>query len=336
MMEKSFTITLGDASFKVVFQGQKFFDDEFVKYYRENNCDGNNLEFLPGVFYLCEVISPKWIRGFIIKLLQKCNNKSETVSVLITILLEKWEKKKITLIFKNKRDNYSLYIDNELIYNHKKIYAGKELLFLNDDYELVNTEPEYIEIETVKILPPCQSGGEGSRCSLKGVFKNNGLLRTDTYNAHYSFFSEYEMHCLAMQSENIKNICKKCSNCMTTVDLMQNGKFIGPTKGNESDCLTLGKYDEKYIIQNGNHRACCAKVFGIQTVKAKVFKFIKSSNEVNEGDACHYINESKFDNKEILESFYEVFRYYEISDAKTREYLEKDGTDVGLIELLRI
>lgn len=36
---------------------------------------------------------------------------------------------------------------------------------------------------------------------------------------------------------------------MKTIELMKEGRFIGPTKGNDSDCLTVGEYDGIYIIE---------------------------------------------------------------------------------------
>lgn len=319
--------------YKLYFQGSKYSNDNFETYYKSNCNEGESIEFLPGIFYSYAAVGPKGVKGVVISLLGKYKIRSMQLRMLSTFLVERWEDYIVTLTFKNARDDYSLYIDDKLVFCNKKAYKGKELLFSTHDYERINCEPEYLEVLTEKILLPCQSGGDGSRCSLKGTFKSLNLLRTDTYNAQYFFFNEYEMHCLAMHSEKIRSICKQCSNCMKTIALMSKKKFIGPTKGNNSDGLLLEKYNETYIIGNGNHRACCAKVFGIPTVKAMVYRYKRVEYEQSEAMPE---KEQRSDNIKVLESFYQVFHDNKISDKIARTYLQQDGTDLALIELLGI
>lgn len=337
-MEEVIEFEVEDKRYRLLFQGKEYPDYKLEKYYKENSVGGKKVEFLPGIFYSIVVIKPKGIKTLVLRILEKNKKRYETFKRFIDLLLERCEVYLVSITFDNARDDYSLYIDDTLIINHEKNYTGKELFIEKKDYEYLGGEPEYIEVETEKILFPHQSGGDGLRCSLKGVFQSMDLFRTDTYNAHYFFFDEYEMHCLAMHSEKVRQICKKCRNCMRTVELMREGKFIGPTKGNDSDCLKLGKCGDRYIIENGNHRACCAKVFGIPTVKAKVYKYEKIKDEQDNNKQTQEFNYMKreFDNKDVLNSFYGVFRNKGISDDEAREYLKQDGTDSRLIELLQI
>lgn len=217
------------------------------------------------------------------------------------------------------------------MYENKKNYQGKDDGNFQYKYEYVKEEPEYLEIPTERILFPCRTGGEGTRCSLKGVFREAGIFTTSTYKDHYMFFNEYEMHCLTACSEEIRDICKTCNNCMRTVELMKEGRFVGPTKGNDSDCLTVGEYDGRYVIENGNHRACCAKAFGIPLVKAKVNKYRRTDELCQEPKV-----NNRGDNQKVLDSFYKVFDERGISRPLVNQYLETDGTDVGLIKLLKV
>lgn len=118
---------------------------------------------------------------------------------------------------------------------------------------------------------------------------------------------------------------------------MREGEFVGPSKGDDFDCLKLGKYEDIYIIQNGNYRSYCAKVFGISTVKTNVYKYEKVKNEY-ENKQVQELNcmKREFDNKDVLNSFYRAFRKRDIRDDEAKEHLKQDRTDLGLVKLLRI
>lgn len=326
-----------EGSCRLLFQGTEFNGYGINRYYQKNGSTNKKIEFLPGIFCSIVAIKPEGIKAFILGMLAKHKKRSETLRILNCFLSERWKEYLISITFDNARDDYLLYIDDTLIISHDKDYIGKELLIKEKNYECRGSGPQYMEVETRKILFPHQSGGGGLRCSLKGVFQSMGLFRTDTYNTHYFFFDEYEMHCLAMHCERVRGICKRCRNCMRTVGLMQKGKFVGPTEGNDFDCLTLGKYGDRYIIRNGNHRACCAKVFGIPTVKAKVYSYEEIKGEhKNKQEQVFNCMKEKVDNEDILNSFYTVFHNNGISDEEARKYLKQDGTDSGLMELLQI
>jgi len=252
-------------------------------------------------------------------------------SRLITEIEKKFSKKVITVQFKNIRDNYSYFINQKKVYENIRHFQGEEEFKFFENYTTVDEKPEFLKIPTEKINFPRMSGGDGNRCRLKGVFSGEKILNTGVDTNHYIFFEEYEMHCLTAHSDKIRNICKICDNCQAILRLMKSGKYADPPKKNEDDHIILEQRGERYIILNGNHRVCCAKTFGISFVGAEVCK-----NKHVEQTLIKYLNKKTANNKEVLETFYKVFDKKGINMLDVHNYLENDGTDIGLIELLRI
>ena len=329
-MKNMFQFVTNKKEYTLYFQDAEYTKNDFERFYLNVNVMGKEVEFLPGIFYKFDIKHSFWLKK-LLAVLCLYNGESHLIKILPEILNEKFGKRIITIEFKNVRDSYSFFIDQENVYGNEKNFQGKDEANFQYDYEYVKGEPEYLEIPTEKILFPCRTGGDGTRCSLKGVFKEEGIFTTSTYGDYYIFFSEYEMHCLTAYSEEVRDICKMCNNCMKTIELMKEGRFIGPTKDNDSDCLTVGEYDSRYIIENGNHRACCAKAFGIPVVKAKVHKYRKKAELCQEPEVRKGV-----DNQKVLDSFYKVFDEKGISRLIVNQYLEADGTDVGLIKLLKV
>lgn len=329
-MKNVFEFITNKRDYTLHFQNAEYTKNDFECFYSHEDVMGKEVEFLPGIFYKFELKRSVLLKN-IVAVLCLYNGESQLIKLLPKILNEKFGKRIITIQFKNIRDSYSFFIDQEKVYGNEKKFQGKDEAKFQYEYEYVKEEPEYLEIPTERILFPCRTGGEGTRCSLKGVFREEGIFTTCTYENHYIFFDEYEMHCLTANSEEVRNICKMCNNCMKTIELMKEGRFIGPTKGNDSDCLTVGEYDGIYIIENGNHRACCAKAFGISLVKAKIYKYRRTEELRKEPEVIKGI-----DNQKVLDSFYRVFDGKGISRTVVNKYLETDGTDVGLIKLLKV
>lgn len=328
-MNKEFQFITNKKDYTLHFQNAEYTKNDFERFYLQDVME-NEVEFLPGIFYKFDIKKSFLLKG-LLSVLCLYNGELHLIRILLRALNEKFCKKIITIQFKNIRDSYSFFIDQEKVYENKKYFQGKDEAKIQYDYEYVKGEPEYLEIPTEKINFPCCTGGEGERCSLKGVFSYEGLFTTSTYGNYYTFFDEYEMHCLTAYSEEVRAICKRCNNCMKTIELMNAGRFVGPTKGNDSDCLTVREYDGRYIIENGNHRACCAKAFGIGFVKAKIHKYRCTGKLCQESKVIKGV-----DNQKVLDSFYKVFDKKGISRLVVNQYLETDGTDIGLIKLLKI
>lgn len=329
-MNNVFNFTTNKIEYMLCFQGVEYTKDDFESFYLNDDVMGKEVEFLPGIFYKFELKRSIVLKSML-AVLYSYNGESQLIKLLPKILDERFSTKIITIQFRNIRDSYSFFIAQEKVYKNEKNYHGKNDMDFQYEYEYVKQEPKYLEIPTERIFFPSCTGGEGNRCSLKGVFRNAGIFTTSTYEDYYMFFSEYEMHCLTACSEEVREICKTCSNCMRTVELMKEGQFVGPTKGNDSDCLTVGEYDGRYIIENGNHRACCAKAFGIPLVKAKIHKYRRIDELCQESEVNRRGN-----NQKVLDSFYQVFDKREISRLLVNQYLETDGTDIGLVKLLKI
>lgn len=329
-MNNMFKFITNKRDYALHFQNVEYIKHDFENFYLHVDVMGKEVEFLPGIFCKLDLKHSILLKGML-AILRSYEGESELIKILPKVLDEKFGTRIITIQFRNIRDSYSFFIDQEKVYENKKNYQGKDDRNFQYEYEYVKEEPEYLEIPTERILFPCRTGGEGTRCSLKGVFREAGIFTTSTYEDHYTFFNEYEMHCLTACSEEIRDICKTCNNCMRTVELMKEGRFVGPTKGNDSDCLTVGEYDGRYVIENGNHRACCAKAFGIPLVKAKVNKYRRTDELCQEAEV-----NNRGDNQKVLDSFYKVFDERGISRPLVNQYLETDGTDVGLIKLLKI
>lgn len=328
-MNNVFEFITNKKDYTLHFQNAEYTKNDFECFY-SHDVMGNEAEFLPGIFYKFD-LKKSFLLKSLLSVLCLYNGESQLIRILPKVLSEKFGKKIITIQFKNIRDSYSFFIDQEKVYENKKYFQGKDEAKFQYDYEYVKGEPEYLEIPTEKIIFPCCTGGEGTRCSLKGVFRDEGIFTTSTYGDYYMFFDEYEMHCLTAYSEEVRAICKMCNNCMKTIALMKTGRFIGPTKGNDSDCLTVGEYDGRYIIENGNHRACCAKAFGIRFVEAKIHKYRRTGELCQEPEVIKGV-----DNQKVLDSFYRVFDEKGISRLIVNQYLETDGTDIGLIKLLKV
>ncbi|NBH35967.1 hypothetical protein D3Z58_21125 [Clostridiaceae bacterium] len=329
-MNNVFEFITNTRDYALHFQNVEYIKHDFENFYLHVDVMGKEVEFLPGIFYKLDLKHSILLKGML-AILRSYEGESKLIKILPKVLDEKFGTRIITIQFRNIRDSYSFFINQEKVYENKKNYQGKDDGNFQYKYEYVKEEPEYLEIPTERILFPCRTGGEGTRCSLKGVFREAGIFTTSTYKDHYMFFNEYEMHCLTACSEEIRDICKTCNNCMRTVELMKEGRFVGPTKGNDSDCLTVGEYDGRYVIENGNHRACCAKAFGIPLVKAKVNKYRRTDELCQEPKV-----NNRGDNQKVLDSFYKVFDERGISRPLVNQYLETDGTDVGLIKLLKV
>lgn len=332
LMNNVFEFVTNKRDYVLCFQGVEYTKYDFERFYSNVDVMGKEVEFLPGIFYKFDLKRSILLKG-ILAVLCSYEGESQLIKILPKVLDEKFSTKIITIQFRNIRDRYSFFIAQEKVYKNEKNYQGKNDRDFQYEYEYVQEEPEYLEIPTERILFPSCTGGEGNRCSLKGVFREAGIFTTSTYKDYYTFFDEYEMHCLTACSEEVRDICKTCSNCMRTVKLMKEGQFVGPTKGNDSDCLTVGEYDGRYVIENGNHRACCAKAFGIPLVKAKIYKYRKTDELCQEPEV--EVRESG-NNQKVLDSFYQVFDERGISRLFVNKYLETDGTDIGLIKLLKI
>lgn len=329
-MNNVFEFITNKIDYTLHFQNAEYTKNDFECFYLHEDNMGKEVEFLPGIFYKFD-LKQSFVLKALLSVLCFYNGESQLIKILPKVLNEKFGKMVITIQFKNIRDSYSFFIDQEKVYGNEKNFQGKNEAKFQYDYEFVKGEPKYLEIPTERILFPSCTGGEGTRCSLKGVFRTEGIFTTCTYGDYYIFFDEYEMHCLTAYSEEARDICKKCENCMRTIELLKEGKFIGPTKGNDSDCLTVGEYDGRYIIENGNHRACCAKAFGIPLMKAKIYKYRRTKQLCRKPEV-----RKRIDNQKVLDSFYRVFDKKGISRSIVNQYLETDGTDVGLIKLLRI
>jgi hypothetical protein len=321
-----------DCDFYLCFQGDDYSKGAIEKYYDSKKKDSNgSVEFLPGIFIEINTSAPQGIK----KLIQKLFSLSPLK--ILNDLANTFFIKIIKFNFCNKRDNYALYVNNELRHSNSKNVQCKTSIPDFDEYKTDNTNPQYIIVSTEKVLFPFSSGGGGDRCSLKGVFMEIGLFSPVTEG--YSFLSEYEMHYLVTEIPNLRKLCEKCVNCMNTVDLMRNGNFVGPTIENNEGCLTLYEYDGMYKIGNGNHRACCAKVFNIASIKAKVYTMKRVDNKAdvyqNIGNVSYNSRVSP-NNSKILDSFYSVFeKNSDLNFDAIREYLQNDGTDKGLIKLVQ-
>lgn len=66
-------------------------------------------------------------------------------------------------------------------------------------------------------------------------------------------------------------------------------------------------------------------------MKAKIYKYRRTKQLCRKPEVRKGI-----DNQKVLDSFYRVFDKKGISRSIVNQYLETDGTDVGLIKLLRI
>lgn len=322
-------ISTNSLNYEFVFQNVKYTRIDFERYYFSKEANGESVEFLPGIFY---EINQKY--SFVLKILIYISSLLSGQCQIINAMVarkkreDKYVEKTIKIQFKNKRDEYSFYIDNVEQYTHKKQFHGKnrpESMY-KDHYEYeTNGSTECRDIDTKNIYFPYTSGGDGDRCSLKGKFKEEGIL-TICSNDGYNFFDEYEMHCLTEQVEEVKNICNKCKKCMTILDMLKEGKF---TDLKDSDCLKVKDCDGRYIIMNGNHRACCAKTFGISTMMAKVYKCERKEKP-------NFKEESHKNNQKVLDTFYETFKKRGIGIETVRSYLEKEGDDTNLLKILGI
>lgn len=321
-------IVTNKSEYKLWFQDMEYTKKDFERFYSNDAGMETEIEFLPGIFYEFE-IKRSILLKHMLAVLHPYEGESKFINALSEFLNEKFGTKILRIHFRNIRDSYSFYIEHEKVYNNEKNCLEK--IDRDFQYEYIKEEPKYLEIPTERIFFPKNSGGGGNRCSLKGVFIKEGIFTTSINEDCYNFFNEHEMHCLTACSEEIRDICKTCSNCMSTVKLMKEGRFAEDIKGNGSDLLTVNEYDGRYVIVNGNHRACCAKVFGIPFVKAKIYRHRRTDEPCEKKQV-----NKRGDNQKVLDSFYQVFDKREISKQLVNEYLETDGTDIGLIKLLKI
>lgn len=305
----------------------------------ENYCKYNAfVEFVPGIYFKITTNKLHGIKKYIINFFDLYKGKLECISLIKERLHNKWTTNHIEVCFKNIRDEYALYTkikeEEILLYSNK---PAKEYYF--NDYKKIKTtniKRIYTTVKPSEIIFPTSSGGDGSRCFLKGVLGVIGIFSPVYHNNEYSFLSEYEMHCVADKSDLLKEFCMKTPGCKKTVQKMKEGTYLGSTSATDLDGLRLSKYGNKYIINNGNHRACCAKLFGIEEVKAIVY----CHEEVNDNEELFYPKthnnyKINYDNEKVLKSFYHIFIKNGLSEEDARIYLEKDGSDLGLIMLFQ-
>lgn len=325
----------------LIFQGNAYFVGNLIDYYRKENKFKNDfIEFLPGIFLACEtVIKSKLFKLVFDRINKKREQNERNNSIIEYVILKYYSEKIIRFNFRNKRDDYFLIgVNDEILFENEKKYKGQELEHLV--YENIcawDTEkPVFIEVDTEKILFPKSSGGDGKgRCTVKGTFQEKRIFST---HSSYSFFSEYEMHCAVKHFNKLNEICEECLPCTNTVKLMKAGEFKGPTEENNSDGLRLYEYRDFYIISNGNHRACAAKIFGVKKVKAEVYrKKSKDLSSVENYETENYekrYNGQSNDNKKVLRSYYEVLAKNNINEDEARTLLELEDSNYKLIQML--
>lgn len=301
----------------------------------ENYCKNNTyVEYVPGIYFTITENKICGIKKYMIHFFRLCKRKLRLLENIEIRLQKKWKTHHIEVTFKNIRDEYSLctIVDAEEITVYSNGKFNKNKCFPNfSKYTLTDNKPLYTTVNSSEILFPKSSGGDGNRCFLKGILGHIGIF-SPIYENEYSFLSEYEMHCAADKSDLLKQLCMKTPNCRDTVQRMKEGTYVE----DHLDALKLSKYGDKYIVNNGNHRTCCAKLFGIEKVSSYVYYYEETTNNM-EPYRLEKPNDShhKSDNEKVLKTFYQVFEKNGLSEKDAKTYLEKDGSDIGLIMLFK-
>lgn len=294
-------------------------------FYLESKED--KVEFLPGIFFRIKEF--KTPLNFLRPLIKNVE--------FLNVLLDKVAKNQIQFEFRNIRDTYKLIKDNEILYENKKRFTNNDMLDIQKIYKPSNTailQTEIKQVSTKDILFPQQSGGWANRCILKGILGDKNIQLFDTIDVPYNFLNEYELHALAQDYPILKKLCLKCKNCRGIIESMQSGSFIGASE-KTYDCIKLSQYDNIYVIENGNHRVCCAKLFNIPSITAEVTTYALQDTQqptfVSPYKPYLMANKKVPTNKEVLDYFYNTMLKIKFTKEEALDFLEKDGTNVTLV-----
>ncbi|PHV71150.1 hypothetical protein CS063_07415 [Sporanaerobium hydrogeniformans] len=259
-------------SLRIIFNGISF---------RINKCDLDTesydvIEYLPGIYIKIYEKYPEFILSEIYNKISTCDTLIKKTILLIKFiryrrLIEKMQETTILLEVKNMRDDVVIFENRKLLFENKKPYQdpiNEKYMSTTNDISQGYDKFEYVD--TSKIMYPIQSGGWGNRCIMKQIFGDLNLFHT--YNDTYKFFEENEMHYTISQIKYLKNVCSRTGLCKTLLEKFTTNTYISSPENNWSDDITLKEKNGVYKILNGNHRVCCAKIFEIPYVKARVYK----------------------------------------------------------------
>lgn len=123
-MKNVFEFITNKRDYTLHFQNAEYTKNDFECFYSHEDVMGKEVEFLPGIFYKFELKRSVLLKN-IVAVLCLYNGESQLIKLLPKILNEKFGKRIITIQFKNIRDSYSFFIDQEKVYGNEKNFKEK-------------------------------------------------------------------------------------------------------------------------------------------------------------------------------------------------------------------
>ncbi len=123
-MKNVFEFITNKRDYTLHFQNAEYTKNDFECFYSHEDVMGKEVEFLPGIFYKFELKRSVLLKN-IVAVLCLYNGESQLIKLLPKILNEKFGKRIITIQFKNIRDSYSFFIDQEKVYRNEKNFKEK-------------------------------------------------------------------------------------------------------------------------------------------------------------------------------------------------------------------
>lgn len=230
------------------------------------------------------------------------------------------------IYIKNIRDSVSIEMEGEYDYLNKSAYSVK----CGEDNTYVKTE----------LLPyPSLLGGG---CCIWSLFSAIELFTTcSESDVLYKPLSESQLLRITADISVLnENVCKNSVCCGEFINKMLDGTFVPIYADEDSyNAIKVVCVDGKMSLDEGKHRVCAAKRFGIEQIPATVYYY--SNNETgdsyyqNTNSMRFWLGDIKKESlcNEILEECYRIYRNIGLSDNNIRE-LNETVTDDCFISFL--
>lgn len=222
-------------------------------------------------------------------------------------------------VFLNK-DLEVFFIENRNIRNYFNIEKEKHPEFaekiLNVEYECID---EYVETEKLPYPNTLHNG-----CKMWSIFQELGLYN----NEIYSPLSGSQVLKVTSYSENLNELICKKSKCNDFIQKMLNGTFEPIfVKDNLRDAISVLKtFKGYYELEEGKHRICAAKRFGVDRIPVTVYQQKIKKRHIVESSSRNLLSPiipKKTFCTEVLKKHKQIYANLGLSEDEMRELTEE-------------
>lgn len=322
----------------IIFNGKHF----CINKYSDTSDYYNEDEYLPGIHINIE---KRYSDNEIKKIREEFKESYNIIRKIFLLYklykINKNQSLKVILEINNKRDDITILDGENTIFENRRKYQdplNEKFKSSSNEYYFETKNPVFKNVDTSRIMYPFQSGGWGNRCIMKQIFGDLGLF--NTYNNKYKFFEENEMHFAVSQIDYLMEICSSKGACSKLLKRFKAGTYIVSDEDKWHDDICLEEKNNVYRIINGNHRSCCARMFGIPTIKARVsftYPYEEKSSSKYKNDIKGYSRTRYDTNKgELTKDYYETLFKLGLNKREAYDILDKGISGKNLIDYIEI